>query len=117
MALPEQYLMTPKNLNSFLNSLVNAQPPAKFTTKFLEQLEFKSTNDRLFIGVLKALGFIDSNGTPQERYFKFIDQTQSKQILAESIREAYSDLFAVNLKANELSESEVKNKLKLASRC
>ncbi|MDR6944703.1 DUF5343 domain-containing protein [Mucilaginibacter pocheonensis] len=112
MALPEQYLMTPKNLNSFLNSLLNAQPPAKFTTKFLEQLEFKSTNDRLLIGVLKALGFIDSNGTPQEKYFKFIDQTQSKQILAEAIKDAYSDLFNVNLKANEMSESEVKNKLK-----
>ena len=112
MALPEQYLITTKNLDAFLNSLINAQPPTKFTNKFLEQLEFKSTNDRLFIGILKALKFIDQAGVPQERYFKFIDQTQSKIVLAESIKEAYSDLFSVNLKAYDLSASDVKNKLK-----
>ncbi len=112
MALPEQYLLTTKNLDGFFNSLLNAQAPAKFTNKFLEQLEFKSTNDRLFIGVLKFLGFIDSNSVPQERYFKFLDQTQSKQVLAEAIKEAYSDLFTVNMKAHEMSPNEVKNKLK-----
>lgn len=112
MALPEQYLLTTKNLDAFFNSILTAQAPPKFTNKFLEQLEFKSTNDRLFIGVLKFLGFIDSNGVPQERYFKFLDQTQSKQVLAEAIREAYSDLFAVNTKANEMSANDVKNKLK-----
>jgi hypothetical protein len=112
MALPESYLMTTKNLTTFFNSLVNAQAPPKFTIKFLEQLEFKSTSDRLFVGVLKALKFIDPNGVPTERYFKFIDQTQSKLVMAEAIREAYSDLFAVNVKANELSANEVKNKLK-----
>jgi Family of unknown function (DUF5343) len=112
MALPEQYLLTTKNLDAFFNSILSAQAPPKFTNKFLEQLEFKSTNDRLFIGVLKFLGFIDSNGIPQERYFKFLDQTQSKQILAASIKESYSDLFAVNIKANEMTVNEVKNKLK-----
>ncbi|SFV33362.1 DUF5343 domain-containing protein [Thermoflavifilum thermophilum] len=112
MALPEQYLVTTKNLSAFFNSLVNAQPPAKFTNKFLEQLEFKSTNDRLYIGVLKALKFVDANGVPQERYFRFIDQTQSKQVLAEAIKDAYSDLFAVNKKANEMIAAEVKNKLR-----
>jgi len=112
MALPEQYLVATKNVDTFFNSLLSAQAPQKFTTKFLEQLEFKSTNDRLFIGILKALKFIDQASIPQERYFKFLDQTQSKQVLAEAIKESYSDLFAVNVKANEMSTSEVKNKLK-----
>lgn len=112
MALPEQYLLTTKNVDAFFNSILNAQAPSKFTNKFLEQLEFKSTNDRLFIGVLKALKFIDANSVPQERYFRFLDQTQSKQVLAEAITDAYSDLFAINTKANEMSSSEVKNKLK-----
>lgn len=112
MSLPDQYLITTKNLDAFLNSLLNAQAPAKFTNKFLEQLEYKSTNDRLFIGVLKFLGFIDGGGIPQDRYFRFLDQTQSKQILAEAIKEAYADLFTVNVKANEMSVNDVKNKLK-----
>lgn len=112
MALPEQYLITTKNLDAFFNSILSAQAPAKFTNKFLEQLEFKSTNDRLLIGILKALKFVDANGVPQDRYFKFLDQTQSKTLLAESIFEAYSDLFAINTKANEMTVAEVKNKLK-----
>lgn len=112
MALPEQYLLTTKNLDAFLNSILNAQAPSKFTNKFLEQLEFKTTNDRLFIGMLKFLGFIDTLGSPQEKYFKFLDQTQSKFVLAEAIKEAYADLFTVNVKANEMSVNDVKNKLK-----
>jgi len=112
MALPEQYLVTTKNLDAFFNSILNAQAPPKFTVKFLEQLEFKSTNDRLLIGVLKLLDFIDPNGVPQEKYFKFLDQTQSKQVLAQAIREAYADLFSINVKANEMSATDVKNKLK-----
>jgi hypothetical protein len=112
MALISQYLITVKNLDSFFNSLVTAKAPDSFTQKFLESLEFTSTNDRLFIGLLKGLGFLDANAVPTERYFKFLDQSQSKQILAEAIKDAYSDLFAVNIKANELSVAEVKNKLR-----
>jgi len=112
MALNPSYLVTTKNLESFFNSLITAKAPGSFTQKFLENLEFKSTNDRLYIGILKNLGFSDANGVPTERYFKFLDQSQSKKILAEAIQEAYSDLFAVNLKANEMSVAEVKNKLR-----
>lgn len=66
----------------------------------------------MYIGLLKNLGFLDANSAPTERYFKFLDQSQSKKILAEAIQEAYSDLFAVDVKANELSAADVKNKLR-----
>lgn len=112
MALTSSYLITTKNLDSFLNSLLTARAPEVFTQKFLESLEFKSTNDRLFIGMLKGLGFLDQTAVPTERYFKFLDQTQSKQILAEAVKEAYEDLFSVNTKANELTVQDVKSKLK-----
>jgi hypothetical protein len=112
MPLMNAYLITTKNLNDFLNALVGAQAPEKFTQKFLEQLEFKSTNDRLFIGMLKGLSFIDEGGTPTQRYYDFLDQTQSGIILAEAIKEAYSDLFTVNKKANDLTAEDAKNKLK-----
>lgn len=112
MALPEQYLTGTKKVDAYFNAILNAQTPPKFTQRFLEQLEFKNTSDRLFIGVLKALKFIDQSGVPQDRYFRFLDQSQSKQVLAEAIKDAYSDLFAVNVKANEMSATEVKNKLR-----
>lgn len=112
MALISSYLVTTRNLEPFFNSLITAKAPGAFTQKFLESLEFKSTNDRLYISLLKGLGFLDANAVPTERYYKFLDQSQSKQVLAEAIREAYGDLFAVKIKANELTVDEVKNKLR-----
>lgn len=106
------YLMTTKNLSSFFQAISNAQAPSKFTTNFLIQLGFKTTSDRLLIRLLKGLTFIDSNGVPTDRYFQFLDKSQSRYILADAIKEAYADLFQINVKANELSDNEVKNKLK-----
>jgi len=113
MALIENYLIKTENLHSFLNTILTAQAPDKFTIKFLAQLGFDSSNDRLLIGLLKGLGFIDGNGVPTSRYFRFLDQSESKKVLAEAVREGYSDLFAINTKANEYSEQDVKNKLKV----
>ena len=112
MALPTSYLTTSKNLDAILAAIQGAQAPDKFTQAFLESLEFKSTSDRLIIGVLKALGFIDDSGKPRDRYFRFLDQTQAAKVLAEGIRDAYQDLFKINTKANELSKQEVVNKFK-----
>ncbi len=110
--LAKAYLQTTKNLPTFLNAIIGAKAPEKFTYKFLEQMEFTSSNDRLFIALLKALGFLDESGVPTQRYFDFLDQTQSGVVLAAAIEEAYSDLFAVNKKANEMSVDDVKGKLK-----
>jgi hypothetical protein len=109
MALPQAYLITTKNLNSFFNAIISAQAPERFSQKFLQQLEFTSSNDRLFIGVLKALQFIDENGVPMQRYYDFLDQSQSRIVLAEAIREAYSDLFALNKHANAMTVDEIIN--------
>ena len=116
MGLSTTYLVTTKNLEAFLNAVTTAQAPERFTTKFLQQLEFSSSNDRLFIGVIKALGLIDEDGVPKQRYFEFLDQTQSRRIMAQGIKEAYEDLFRINIQANTLSAEEVKNKLKTLTR-
>jgi hypothetical protein len=112
MSLPTAYLITTKNLDGFLNALKTAKAPERVNNKFLQNLEFSSSNDRLFIGLLKSLKFTDDSGVPTKRYFDFLDQTQSARILAEAVREAYSDLFAINVRANELSTEEVKNKFR-----
>ena len=112
MALTDAYLITTKNLESFLNAIIAARAPDKFTQKFLESLEFKSTNDRLFIKLLRSLGFLDGNGTPTQRYHDFLDQSQSKTVMAEAIKDAYGDLFNVKKDANTLSAQDVKGKLR-----
>ena len=115
MSLPTAYLTSIKNLAAIFDSIKTAQAPEKFTVRFLESLEFKSTSDRLVIGVLKSLGFLADDGRPTQRYFEFLDQTQSEAVLANAIREAYADLFAVNIHAEQLTREEVKNKFKTLS--
>lgn len=112
MGLTTAYLTSTKNLEGMLNSIQSAQAPERFTIKFLESLEYKSSSDRLIIGVLKGLAFLDEASTPTDMYFRFLDQTEAKRVLGEGIRNAYEDLFRLNVKAYELTEAEVKNKLK-----
>jgi hypothetical protein len=108
-------LTSTKNLAGILNSIVGAQAPDKFTTRFLESLDYKSNSDRLIIGVLKSLKFLEDDGRPTQRYFEYLDQSQSASVMAAALREAYSDLFQVNKTANSMSKSEVVNKLKTLS--
>lgn len=115
MALPTSYLTTSKNLPDILAAIQQAQAPDRFTQSFLESLEFKSSSDRLVIGVLKSLGFLDDNGTPTERYYRYLDQSQGGAVLAEGIREAYADLFRVNKDAQKLDNQELINKFKTLS--
>ncbi len=112
MALTDSYLAQTKNLGAILSAIRGAQAPEKFTVRFLEQLGFKSTNDRNIIGVLKGLGFLDDSGTPKQRYFDYLDETQHKAVMGQAVQEAYADLFKVNGKACEMSQTDVKAKLK-----
>ncbi len=115
MAIPTSYLTSTKNLSGVLNSIVGAQAPDKFTTRFLESLDYKTSSDRLVIGVLKSLAFLADDGRPTQRYFNYLDQSQSAVVMADAIREAYADLFQVNKSAQTMSKTEVVNKLKTLS--
>ena len=113
MALSNAYLNQVKNLSQILQAMRQAQPPERFSHKFLEGLDFKSTNDRGIISVLKALGFIDESGVPKQPYFDYMDDERHRIVLAEGIRRAYADLFKLNNKANDKDSAWVKNKLKM----
>lgn len=115
MALPKSYLTSTKNLKSILQAVQSAQAPDKFSGRFLETLGFSSSNDRLLIGVLRDLGFLDTDGKPRERYFRYLDQSQAPKVMAEAVRESYADLFAIRNDAEKLPKAEVINKVKTLS--
>lgn len=112
MNLAESYTQKPGAIPAYFDAMLDAQPPERFSVKFLENLGFTSTNDRLFIGILKDLGFLNRDGAPQPRYFEFLDRSLSKQTVAAGIRESFGELFAINTRANDLSVEEVRNKLR-----
>lgn len=115
MALPTTYLTSQKNLGPIFDAMRNAQAPKQFSRRFLESLGFKGSADRLVIGVLKSIGFLDDKGQPTQRYFRYLDASQSKVVLAEGIREGYGDLFEINVNAQTLSKTEIINKMKTLS--
>ncbi len=112
MALPNSYTQKPGAIPAYFEAILNAQAPERFTTRFLENLGFKSTNDRLFMSILKDLGFLDTDSVPTERYYRFHDRSHWERVLAEGIREAYADLYKVNQRAHEMSSDDVNNKLR-----
>ncbi len=112
MALPDSYTMKTGAITAYFDAIKGAEPPERFSVRFLHDLGFTSPNDRLFIGILKDLGFLDTDGVPQERYFQYLDKTKSSYVLAEGIRESYSDLFAVNKEAHKLDVEGANNKLR-----
>ncbi len=112
MALPNSYSVKAGSFQAYFEAIQNAQAPERFTVKFLEGLEFASTNDRTFIGILKELGFLDTNNVPTKRYYEFLDKDVAPGVLAEGIREMFSDLFAIKKDAQKMNQTEVYNKLR-----
>lgn len=112
MAVPKTYLTSTKNLNGIFTAIQQAQAPKQFSMSFLEGLGYKSNADRLIIGMLKSLNFLQPSGAPAPRYFEFLDQTQSGRVLADALREAYGDIFELRTDAQKMTRDEVKNKLK-----
>lgn len=115
MTLPKTYLTSTKNVGPIFQAIQAGQAPEKFTTRFLASLGFASAADRLVIALLKQLDFLDAEGKPKDRYFKYLDQTQGNLVLAEAVRETYADLFTLRRDAQNMSKQEVINKAKTLS--
>ncbi len=108
MAVPSSYMQSTKHLSEIMSEIQQAQVPPKFTVEFLKTLGFTSSNDRSIIGVLKALRFIDQSGVPTERYRKYRNKGEAPYVLADALREAYSDLFLARENAQSLPNDRIK---------
>ncbi len=108
MPVSTSYLNTTKNIHQILDAIKKASVPPRFTNQFLKQLGFGSSGDRPTLGVLKALGFLSDSGEPTDRYRRFRDPAASPAVMAEAMRDAYEDLFAIDQQAYEQSSTELK---------
>lgn len=108
MAIPEAYVTVPGNLTRFLEAIQTAGVPPRVTFEFVKTLGLKSSNDRPIITVMKAIGFLDSSGSPTDLYKRYRNKGQSGRVLAEALRAAYADLFMANTNAQDLSPEKLK---------
>ena len=111
MNVTTAYMYTMGSLPAMFSAIQKAQVPSKFTHQFLMTLGFKSTNDRVFINVLKGLGFLDANSTPTKAYRDYRDKINAKRVLAQQLRTAYQGLFLTDESAQDLPVEVLKGRL------
>ncbi len=112
MSLPSTYTQSHGHLEEFFGKLRDAQAPEKFTHQILKDLGYKSNNHRPFIPLMKALGFISADGTPTNRYHDYRNHAQSKKIMGDALKEAYSDLFLIKEHPTEDDKKLIEGKFK-----
>lgn len=112
MALPNVYTQVYGKLTDFFKKIQEGQAPSKFTQQHLKDIGFTSANHRSFIPLLKALGFLSPEGSPTLRYHAYRDGSQSRQILGEALKEAYSDVFVIKSNPSEKDRELIEGKFK-----
>src|SRR5258708_5353815 len=89
MALSSSYVNVYGQLPQVFTRIAEGQAPEKFTTQYLKDLGFTSSNYRAIIPLLKSLGFLTLDGTPTARYHEYRNTARSRRVMGEAIREAY----------------------------
>jgi hypothetical protein len=111
MEVTSAYLTTVAKFPKFMEAIQKAAVPPRVSQDFLQVLDFKSTNDRTYISVLKGLGFVDQNGVPTQVYRDYRNPAVAKKVLARQIKIAYSGLFTADEHAERLTGQPLKGKL------
>lgn len=108
MAEDYPYMVSNNKISPILDKIEQAEKPSRFTHEFLKKLGFTSSNDRAIIPLLKRLGFLDDNGRPTEYYDDLKDKNRRFYVLAERMRDLYSELFSINTNINSANDDEIK---------
>jgi Family of unknown function (DUF5343) len=112
MALSDVYVQSLSRFPAFFQQIRDAQAPGIFSQQLLKDWGFSSSNDRNFIPLLKALGFLSQDGKPTHRYLDYRDHSKSRRVLGDGIREAYSDIFLIKAKPTDSDRDAIKGKFK-----
>jgi Family of unknown function (DUF5343) len=95
MGLADAYVQGYGKIPELFGRIRDAQAPEQFTHQLLKDWGFSSSNDRQFLQLLKALGFLSPDGKPTSRYLAYRDHSRSRSVMAEALREAYQDIFLI----------------------
>jgi hypothetical protein len=112
MPLTNAYVLPINRISDLFRKIQDGQAPDRFTNQLLKDWGFNSTNDRAFIPLLKALGFLTADGNPTPRYLEYRDHSRSKHVLGQAIREAYADIFLIKEHPTTSDKAAVEGKFK-----
>jgi hypothetical protein len=103
------YTPAPQNVEEFFKTIQSLGIPPKVNQAYLRTIGFKSSNDNYLIGVAKSLGFLDTGGRPTEKWRNFRDKSKSRKVMADAIRTAYADLYAIYPDAEKKDDPTLQN--------
>jgi hypothetical protein len=112
MALTNTYVLPIGRIPDIFGKIRDGQAPERFTQQLLKDLGFRGTNDRAFIALLKALGFLSVDGKPTQRYHDYRDHSRSKEVMAQALREAYGDIFLIKEHPTNADKAAIEGKFK-----
>ena len=112
MALANAYVLPTNRIPDLFGKIRDGQAPERFTHQLLKDWGFSSTNDRAFVPLLKELGFLTVDGKPTHRYHEYRDHSRSKQVIAQALRDAYSDIFLIKEHPTAADKTAVEGKFK-----
>lgn len=112
MALPNTYVQVYGQFPEFFAKIQEGQAPDKFTQQHLKDIGFASSTFRAIIPLLKTIGFLSDEGVPTSRYHAFRNRAEAPVVMAEALREAYSDLFVINDPPTERDKALIEGKFK-----
>jgi hypothetical protein len=112
MALSNAYVQVYGQMPEFFRRIAEGQAPEKFNREYVKDLGFKSSSFYAVIPLLKSLGFLSPDGTPTNRYHEYRNTAQSKAVMAQALREAYSDLFTIKEKPTEADRQLIEGKFR-----
>lgn len=112
MALTNAYVIAASRIPDLFQKIRDGQAPERFTNQLLKDWGFTSTNDRAFIPMLKAIGFLNADGKPTARYNDYRDHSRSKAVMGEALREAYGDLFLIKASPTQADKVAIEGKFK-----
>lgn len=100
------YVLSKKRLVEFIQKIPRMGVPTKIDKQWLTTAGYSTENDMRFLSVLKFIDFIDAAGIPTEKY-KNYRGTKAKSVLADAIKNGYSNLFEMHPNANTLNENDL----------
>ena len=96
-------------IEPLLQKIQETGRPDKVDANWLARVGFTKSNDPSLIRVLKWIGFVDSSGVPLQRWQSYRNKQAAPGVLAEGIRDGYSDLFEMYPHAHQQAEEDLRS--------
>jgi hypothetical protein len=112
MSLTNAYTVAVGRIPDLFSRIRDGQAPDQLTQQILKDWGFSSSNDRAFLPLLKALGFLSPDGKPMSLYHDYRDHSRSKAVMAQALRNAYGDIFLIKEHPTDADKEAVQGKFK-----